>query len=380
MANLPTHFAPAERTDNETLKNDYAFLAGNNEFHEILNAVPYLGLILNEQRQLVYANQNLFDTIGISGIEKLLGMRPGEILNCVNSSLEPGGCGTSEYCKVCGAVRILLAAISTGKQQTGECRISSGSGIEAKSWDFQCIATPLKLNGRSFIVLSLLDISHEKRRRAMERIFFHDLINTATGLDGLINYVRDVNRQKDTMTHIDIIRRLSKSLIDEIISQREILSAENEELFTRRESVYCLDVVSEAVHSLAYHQSAKGKQIIIDPDSDNVRFVSDQSLVRRVLVNMLKNALEASDDKSEVSIGCNSSDAHVTFWVKNPGLIPYEIQKQIFQRSFSTKGNDRGLGTYSMKLITEKYLGGKVSFISTAENDTIFSAVFPVGE
>lgn len=379
MVQLPTHFAPAERADQNSLFGDFTFLSANEQLKEILNAVPYIGLILNEHRQLVYANQHLSDTIGIHGIEKLLGMRPGEIMDCVNASLEPGGCGTSEYCKFCGAAKILVEAINTGKQQTGECMITSGAGLTLRSWDFRCIATPLKLNGKIFIVLSLIDISHEKRRRAMERIFFHDLINTATGLDGLINYIYDVGHQKGTKTHIEVVRRLSKNLIDEITAQREILSAENDELVPRKESAYSLDLVSEAVHNLAYHNSAKGKFIYIDPDSDNIHFYSDHSLIRRVLINMLKNALEASDEASEVSIGCNCKGENVLFWVKNKGVIPDEIQKKIFHRSFSTKGADRGLGTYSMKLITEKYLDGRVSFVSDEENDTIFSVTIPKG-
>jgi sensor histidine kinase regulating citrate/malate metabolism len=45
---------------------------------------------------------------------------------------------------------------------------------------------------------------------------------------------------------------------------------------------------------------------------------------------------------------------------------------QLFQRSFSTKGTGRGIGTYSMKLFGEKYLEGRVDFESTRENGTTF--------
>ena len=45
----------------------------------------------------------------------------------------------------------------------------------------------------------------------------------------------------------------------------------------------------------------------------------------------------------------------------------------MFQRSFSTKGAGRGLGTYSIKLLGEKYLNGKVGFISEQGRGTIFS-------
>ena len=55
-----------------------------------------------------------------------------------------------------------------------------------------------------------------------------------------------------------------------------------------------------------------------------------------------------------------------------------EVQLQVFQRSFSTKGTDRGLGTYSMKLLSERYLHGSVSFTSTPEEGTIFRARYPL--
>lgn len=38
--------------------------------------------------------------------------------------------------------------------------------------------------------------------------------------------------------------------------------------------------------------------------------------------------------------------------------LPLLVQLQIFNRSFSTKGKGRGTGTYSMKLLTKRYLKG----------------------
>jgi sensor histidine kinase regulating citrate/malate metabolism len=55
-----------------------------------------------------------------------------------------------------------------------------------------------------------------------------------------------------------------------------------------------------------------------------------------------------------------------------------EIQLQIFQRSFSTKGSGRGLGTYSIKLLTEQYLHGKAWFTSNEVEGTTFFASIPI--
>ena len=57
----------------------------------------------------------------------------------------------------------------------------------------------------------------------------------------------------------------------------------------------------------------------------------------------------------------------------SPGCMPANVQLQMFQRSFSTKGRGRGLGTYSVKLLTEKYLQGRIAFTSTSEAGTTFA-------
>jgi Signal transduction histidine kinase regulating citrate/malate metabolism len=57
--------------------------------------------------------------------------------------------------------------------------------------------------------------------------------------------------------------------------------------------------------------------------------------------------------------------------------MPREVQLQLFQRSFSTKGSNRGLGTYSMKLLTERYLHGSIAFTVSEEEGTTFFARYP---
>ena len=58
--------------------------------------------------------------------------------------------------------------------------------------------------------------------------------------------------------------------------------------------------------------------------------------------------------------------------------MPTEVQLQVFQRSFSMKGQaGRGIGTYSIKLFAEQYLGGKIKFISREPEGTCFVLTIP---
>lgn len=66
------------------------------------------------------------------------------------------------------------------------------------------------------------------------------------------------------------------------------------------------------------------------------------------------------------------------FWVHNPGSIPAGLQSQIFHRSFTTKaGAGHGIGTYSVKLFGERYLGGRVGFTSDESAGTEFTFWLP---
>ena len=70
--------------------------------------------------------------------------------------------------------------------------------------------------------------------------------------------------------------------------------------------------------------------------------------------------------------------AAVTFLVWNRVCIPDEVALRIFQRHFSTKEESgRGLGTFAMKLLGERVLGGQVSFTSTEQDGTTFRFRLP---
>ena len=102
------------------------------------------------------------------------------------------------------------------------------------------------------------------------------------------------------------------------------------------------------------------------------------NLARRVMGNMVKNALEASAPGETVTISAARQGDEVWLSVHNPKVMPRPVQLQIFQRSFSTKGAGRGLGTYSIKLFSERFMHGRVFFTSTPEAGTTFTAAYPV--
>jgi len=102
--------------------------------------------------------------------------------------------------------------------------------------------------------------------------------------------------------------------------------------------------------------------------------------LKRVIVNAIKNAMEAIDKGETVDLSVRTENHAVQFEIHNKSFMPQDVQSRIFRKSFSTKSRDRGIGTYSIKLFTEKYLKGKVWFTSTSEQGTTFYIMVPNGK
>lgn len=112
-------------------------------------------------------------------------------------------------------------------------------------------------------------------------------------------------------------------------------------------------------------------KIVVDSTITDEEVNSDKRLLNRVLFNMLKNAYEASPN-SVVTLGLHATDDKIIFSTHNNAVIPENIKSRIFIYGNSIKGAKRGLGTYSMKLIGENFLKGKVWFESKEGLGTTF--------
>jgi signal transduction histidine kinase len=203
-------------------------------------------------------------------------------------------------------------------------------------------------------------------------------MNTASALRGFSDLIRegelDEAMEKEFMKRISF---LSNRIIDEINAHRQLIAAEQNELVVTKTELDSLPFLAGLYDSYNRADMLNNRKLKLDDAAQSVKFASDETLLSRVVGNMIKNAIEASVPGEEVTVGCFEKDGSVHFWVHNPTYMPENIRLQVFNRSFSTKGAGRGLGTYSMKYLTEKYLQGKISFVSTEGAGTIFTAVYP---
>jgi signal transduction histidine kinase len=374
---IPSYFLPAERASELELARQQDGFTAESLFRTLFDAVPEGVVILNADRQITFYNQ-AFRTV-CTQHEELIGMRPGEALQCVHADEMPGGCGTSIFCQTCGAAEAIQAAREQ-RRSVNECRIVRTEEAGSTALDLRVTATPFQYGEESFIIFTASDISHEKRRQILERIFFHDILNTAGAIMGVAQLLEEFTPEElETLPEYgSMLLEASNLLLEEIQSQRQLLAAESGDLVIQPTEIHCYQLLSDLGHIYRHHQVAHGRKIALTDVMDDLALASDSALLSRVIGNMIKNALEASPQGATVTLGYQREGDRIRLWVHNVGQIPYAAQLQIFQRSFSTKGNGRGLGTYSMKLLAERYLHGEIGFTSTAKEGTTFFCLLPI--
>ena len=373
-----TQFAPAERAGAAELDRQRRHFSDAWFFGELMHYVPEMVLILNHERQVVYANRAAIAGAGARDLDSLVGLRPGEAFRCIHSSETPGGCGTTMFCRYCGAVGAIIES-RKGRFAVEECRLTVERGGVEEALDLRVWASPMTLEGEAYTFFVMGDIADEKRRNVLERIFLHDLTNTASALNGFLELLElpalDAGIREDYTRRVGA---LSSRILDEIEAHRQLVAAEHNELTTAPQRMQSRTFLEELLKTYDRPDLLDGRILKIADDAAPVTFESDPALLGRVVGNMVKNAIEASAPGETVTMGCRSESGAVSLWVRNRTYMPENIRAQVFGRSFSTKGAGRGLGTYSMKYLTEKYLGGHVAFTSTEAEGTTFTATCPL--
>jgi K+-sensing histidine kinase KdpD len=371
-----TFFAPPERDPPELIDLQVRYAKSLDLLDKVLDALPEIAFVLNGKRQVVFANEAASRLLGLA-CAGVIGKRPGEIVSCVHSGETAAGCGTAEACRYCGAVNAILEAQRTGGLVTRDCRITVGKNQKLGSLDLSITCKSIPSDDNTYLLVTIRDVSDANRRRVLERVFFHDVINSISAMQSTAAMLKE-DYQKEGNELVDAILNSAEFLLEEVLKQRDFLAMERGDLAADPKIVDNVKLLREVAVLFSASEIGSGKLLRMDAkETVEAQAYADPVLLRRVLVNMVKNALEASKGGDEVVVWTAPSDGRVRFSVRNPAVMTEEVRLQVFQRSFSTKGPGRGIGTYSMRMLATEYLNGSIEFSSAPGEGTTFWVDIP---
>jgi len=340
---------------------------------ETLETVPCMTFVVGRDRRIVHANPTFLSFLGYDEPSAILGKRVGEALSCLHATTSEKGCGTTVFCRYCG---VTCAGNAAARQDaaTRELRMLRRSDLRLEAVDLRITARRIELDGTTYALYALDDISDEKRREQLERTFFHDILNSVNVVQSLVWVMRQGDYDDDIP---GMLEHSTRQLAEEIRIQRMLSHAESGDLVVELTPVDLNEMLEEMGGQYRAHVLAEGRSVEVERSESPTMARADEVLLRRVVGNLVKNALEATEEGETVTLASREIEGRVRIEVRNPAVIPDDVKYQIFNRSFSTKGTGRGVGTYSVKLLTERYLDGEVGFTTEADLGTVFFVTLP---
>lgn len=138
-------------------------------------------------------------------------------------------------------------------------------------------------------------------------------------------------------------------------------------------------VLTEAVHDVAATMQEKGIALQKNFDAE-LWLAVDAEKLKRVIIHLLNNAIEASAPGSEVTLTADSNDAGVVVTVRDQGqgILPENLDK-IFEIFYTTRKNHSGLGLPSCRSILAAH-NGSLTPLPNPEGGMTFILQFPGDE
>lgn len=372
---MDTYFAPAEKANEKKIATEIEIVSKNPLVSGLLHSISGLLAVLNEHRQIIALNDSFLKMLGIDDPSNALGLRNGEVLKCIHAYDEPAGCGTTKYCSTCGAAIAIVSSLGQDKPVEKICALSANRGNKQIDIALLVKSHPIRIDKKKFLLLFLQDITKQQERAALERTFFHDVNNML----GMLVGASELLVLEEPSDLAKTVHQASLRLVKEVEIQRYLSQNESGDYLPVWLELTTEQILKELDSFFANHSVAIGKNINISESYPVVLIKTDISLLLRILCNMVLNALEATAENGEVKIWLEHEGDFLSFCVWNAQEIPQAVTNRIFQRNFSTKEQSgRGIGTYSMKLLGEKILGGQVSFTTSKKEGTIFRFICPV--
>lgn len=344
----------------------------------LLEATDHQALLLDPGGRTLAASLAMLEVLDLDDAGPIAGQNPGQILNCRWATEGPGGCGATPHCAHCGICRSMQDCQARQAPSACESLLSLMTEGAGTLGEFRMRATPLNLACGPLIFLSLQSLSEQRRRESLEHFFFHQVLNLADGLEGTVRILAAEPESAPLL--VRQLADFTQQLTQEIHGRRILIQAESGSLHVEHQDTALAEVMESLGAFFRNHDAAHKRHLEILPYGHE-HFATDPVLLMRILVDLAMNAFEAIPIGGTVQVRYSREPQARSFSVLNPGVIPPENAARIFQRSFSTKAaGGRGLGTFGLRLLAERYLGGQLTFRTGEAEGTCFTLTLPAPE
>lgn len=240
-------------------------------------------------------------------------------------------------------------------------------------------ASGMTYDGKILRIIAVNDINNELDEKEVEswikltRVLTHEIMNSLAPITSLSDTLIGINTtcNKDIKQGLETINATAKSLISFVDSYRK---------FTRLQAPVCSPfAVKQMLDRTAQLVCGNQVNFSLNVDPDNMLVYADENLITQVVVNLIKNAMQAVATSEIKQIDIKASiepDESISISFRNSGkAIPAEIADDIFMPFFTTKPEGSGIGLSIAKQVMRMH-GGSIKLTSNTDQNVEFTLLF----
>ena len=224
----------------------------------------------------------------------------------------------------------------------------------------------------------------ERQRQAHEqdswtkliRVLTHEIMNTVSPIASLSDAMaksvdENGHSELDIKSGLETISDSSKNLIDFVQTYRQLSGVAK----PVRRALYLQELMDGVIALNSEYVASCGAFCRYRPEEDDLMVYADEGQISQILINLIKNALQAGATHSDISARLGQDD-EVIVRVANDGVpIPASAQEQIFIPFYTTKKEGSGIGLSISRQIMRNH-NGSIELVRSDAAQTVFELIF----
>ena len=234
----------------------------------------------------------------------------------------------------------------------------------------------------------------EKQRQAHEqdswtkliRVLTHEIMNTVSPIASLsdamaqsvdenghseLDIDENGHSELDIKAGLETISDSSKNLIDFVQTYRQLSGVAK----PIRKALELQELMDSVIGLNREFIASNGAECVYRPEEPDLMIYADEGQISQILINLIKNALQAGAKRIDISARMDKDDEMVVRVANDGAPIPASAQEQIFIPFYTTKKEGSGIGLSISRQIMRNH-NGTIELVRSDAAQTVFELRF----
>ena len=209
------------------------------------------------------------------------------------------------------------------------------------------------------------------------RVLTHEIMNTVSPIaslsDTLSRYIHDTSHdhREDIASGLETIGASSRELIDFVQNYRELTGVAR----PIKKPLLVRDLIGKVMELTRKMVDEAGAQCTFSEQTPDTLIYADEGQISQILINLIKNALQAGAKRIDISARMDKDDEMVVRVANDGAPIPASAQEQIFIPFYTTKKEGSGIGLSISRQIMRNH-NGTIELVRSDAAQTVFELRF----